>query len=295
MPSEAFVQTCGVVGTGLLVVMLLPQVWQLWRTRNASDLSHLFLGLFNFGLVLLTIYNVFLKLWVFLAGGILQLVLGLLTQAGKVWADGHQRRAQARLGRALSLRTSARLQLRKFVAGAAAPFPLVQPAPSCVAQHLLLDFQLPADAESTAGSEAGQGSPAEQPVSFAAVVKLLRHALTAQGLLLRRGQPGLAPTPSGGSGVSSGSSSVAGEEEDSWRTLGEAALTELFECHDGYAALVWHPATRSLSVDCIGVTAQSMRGMVAAAEAFSADLSQLCPGTKAAASSMGRLPAPAAE
>lgn len=184
-------------------------------------------------------------------------MLGLLTQAGKVWADGHQRRAQARLGRALSLRTGARLQLRKFVAGAAAPFPLVQPAPSCVAQHLLLDFQLPADAESTAGSEAGQGSPAEQPVSFAAVVKLLRHALAAQGLLLRRGQPGLAPTPSGGSGVSSGSSSVAGEEEDSWGTLGEAALTELFECHDGYAALVWHPATRSLSGGCWGVCAWS--------------------------------------
>lgn len=34
---------------GLLVVMLLPQVWQLYKTKNAGDLSHLFLGLFNFG------------------------------------------------------------------------------------------------------------------------------------------------------------------------------------------------------------------------------------------------------
>lgn len=34
---------------GLLVVMLLPQVWQLFRSRHAGDLSHVFLGLFNFG------------------------------------------------------------------------------------------------------------------------------------------------------------------------------------------------------------------------------------------------------
>ncbi|KAL4443652.1 hypothetical protein ABPG75_011389 [Micractinium tetrahymenae] len=300
MPSDVFVQGCGVVGTGLLTVMLVPQVWQLYRSRNAGDLSHLFLGLFNFGLVMLTLYNVFLKLWVFFVGGLLQLALGMLTQAGKLWADRHQQKRRARLGRALSLRSGARLELRKFAAGSAAPFPLARAAPSYGAQHLLLDVQLPAAAEGSsrggaAGGDAGPAHQAGRLVGFATVAQLLRQALAAQGLLLRRSQPGSQPTPSGGSGVSSGSSSADGGADEAWEGGKEAAQTELFECHDGYAVLVWHPASCSLSVDCLAVTAQSMRGMAAAAEAFTAALAQRCPGTKAAASSLGRMPAPAAE
>lgn len=254
---------------------------------------------------MLNIYNVFLKLWVFLAGGILQLgerhacgcglastgwawalstgmgahaypsarvlrhascctahlalpgprpswnpALGVLTQAGKVWADRHQRRQRARLGRALSLRSGARLELRKFAAGSAAPFPLAQPAPSCAAQHLLLDVQLAGAAEGGAGGGAGQASAAERAPGFAAVVQLLRRALAAQGLLLRRGQLGPTPTPSGGSGVSGCSSSADGGAAEPWGAAGEEARTELFECHDGYAVLVWQPATRSLSGGC---------------------------------------------
>ncbi|KAL4443653.1 hypothetical protein ABPG75_011390 [Micractinium tetrahymenae] len=280
--------------------MLLPQVWQLFRTRNAGDLSHVFLGLFNFGMAMLTLYDLFLKLWVFLVGSILQLALGILTQAGKLWADRHQQQRRVRLGHALSLRSGARLELRRFAAGSGAPFLLAHPTPSYTAQHLLLDVQLPAAAEGSsrggaAGGEAGTAHQAGRPVGFAAVVQSLRQALAAQGLLLRRSQPGSQPTPSGGSGVSSGSSSADGGADEAWEGGKEAAQTELFECHDGYAVLVWHPASRSLSVDCLAVTAQSTRGMAAAAEAFTSALMQLCPGAKAAASSLGRLPVPAAE
>ena len=45
------------------------------------------------------------------------------------------------------------------------------------------------------------------------------------------------------------------------------------------------------AVDCLAVTAQSMRSMGAAAEAFSAALAQIYPGSKVAACSLGRLPA----
>lgn len=64
---------------------------------------------------------------------------------------------------------------------------------------------------------------------------------------------------------------------------------------DGHNPLLHALPCHTHAVDCLAVTAQSMRGMAAAAESFTADLEQLCPGTKAAASSMGRLPAPAAE
>lgn len=29
--------------------MMLPQLWQLWRTRSADDLSHVFLAFYNVG------------------------------------------------------------------------------------------------------------------------------------------------------------------------------------------------------------------------------------------------------
>lgn len=33
----------------ILVLMMVPQVYQVWRTRSAADLSHTFLGLYNIG------------------------------------------------------------------------------------------------------------------------------------------------------------------------------------------------------------------------------------------------------
>lgn len=174
-------------------------------------------------------------------------VLGMLTQAGKIWADRQQQKRRVRLGRALSLRSGAGLELRRFAAGSAAPFPLAQPAPSCAAQHLLLDIQLPAPVQDSSG-EAGQAGEAEHLVGFAAATQLLRRALAAQGLLRWHGQPGLpVPTPSSGSGVSSGSSSADCRAREPGGCGEEPARTELLECHDGYVVLVWQSATRSLS------------------------------------------------
>lgn len=53
--------------------MVLPQLWVLWRTRKADDLSHGFLLLFNAGLLLLGLYNVFLGLTVYIIAGFMQL------------------------------------------------------------------------------------------------------------------------------------------------------------------------------------------------------------------------------
>ena len=38
-----------VAAGAILTVMMVPQIWQVWRTRRADDLSHVFLSLFNFG------------------------------------------------------------------------------------------------------------------------------------------------------------------------------------------------------------------------------------------------------
>ena len=47
------------------------------------------------------------------------------------------------------------------------------------------------------------------------------------------------------------------------------------------------------AVDCLAVTEHSMRSMGEAAKAFCAALTERCPGSKVAASSLGRLPASA--
>ena len=171
--------------------------------------------------------------------------LCLLTQAGKVWADRYQRRLHAsqaggRLERALSLRSGAGLEWSKFAAGAEAAFPLLRPAPSHAAQHLLLDARLPATA-GAAGAAAGAESGAE-PASFAAVAELLRGALADTGLLQRAAAlaPGAAQAQQARQGAAQ--AQQGGEAE-----------TALFPCHNGYAALVWHADTASLSSETSGM------------------------------------------
>lgn len=284
-------QGCGVVAAVLLTVMLLPQLWHLFRSRRAEELSHVFMGLMIFGLSMLTVYNVILELWVFMVAALLQLVLCAITQGGKVWADRYQRRLRSQpggqLARALSLRSGAKIELAKFAAGSEAPFPLLRPAPTHTAQHLLLDARLPAVTNNLPAGTVAGADVAPAPFGFADVAELLRGALADAGQLLRRGQ--LGPV----SGLVSGPA-ASRRDEEAQEEEAEEAETAFFECHDGYAALVFHADLRSLSVDCLAVTEQSMRGMVAAAQAFTSALEQRCPGSKVAASSMGRLPAAAA-
>ena len=49
MVSSAVKDVLGAVGGGILSFCLLPQLWKVWRTRSATDLSMPFLVLYNTG------------------------------------------------------------------------------------------------------------------------------------------------------------------------------------------------------------------------------------------------------
>ena len=49
MVSGAVKDALGAVGGGILAFCLLPQLWKVWRTRSATDLSMPFLVLYNTG------------------------------------------------------------------------------------------------------------------------------------------------------------------------------------------------------------------------------------------------------
>jgi hypothetical protein len=135
-----------------------------------------------------------------------------------------------RLAHSLSLRSGARLDLKEFVAGGAAPFPLLRPAPTHAAQHLLLDARLALPAVPEGGASAPEAEALA--AAFAAASGLLREALADAGLLLQPKQAGALPQANG-----------TGKDED-------GAQSAFYQCQDGYAAAVWHGATTSLSGGC---------------------------------------------
>ena len=49
MVSSVVKDVLGAVGGGILSFCLLPQLWKVWRTRSATDLSMPFLVLYNTG------------------------------------------------------------------------------------------------------------------------------------------------------------------------------------------------------------------------------------------------------
>ncbi|PRW56817.1 E2F-associated phospho [Chlorella sorokiniana] len=282
-PSDAVVQMFGILGGVILTAMMFPQMWQLWRTRSADDLSHVFLICYNVGMLLLVFYNLFMKLWVFVVACILQLALGVLLQGGKVWADRWQRtqrkREQGRLAKALSFRSGAKLALREFAAGGGgAPFPRLQPAPSHAMQHLLIDARVVL-APGLAGAAEQQGSVNASAAAdgFAAVSSMLEASLADAGLLQQRRQQ-LGAAGKQQQQPSQGASN--GEDHEAAETS-----TAFFQCQDGYVAAVWHGASASLSVDCLAASEHSMRSMTAAGEAFCSALRQRFPGSRVAASS----------
>lgn len=54
------IEYIGMVAGVLTTSAFVPQVWKIWRTRSARDVSYGMFGLFAFGVLLWLIYGIFL-------------------------------------------------------------------------------------------------------------------------------------------------------------------------------------------------------------------------------------------
>lgn len=122
-----------------------------------------------------------------------------------------------------------RIDISEFGSGSAAPFPLLKPAPSHAAQHLLLDVKLalPAGAAglASAAGAAGKAGAAVNGGSLQggsasvldAVGEMAEAALAAAGLPVQRRQAGSFPSfrrrPSQADGIAASRQSLAGDAQ----------------------------------------------------------------------------------
>lgn len=66
-----FITILGLVAGGLTTIAFLPQMFQIWRTKSAKDVSYIMLIIFMSGLFLWLIYGIILgALPVILANGV---------------------------------------------------------------------------------------------------------------------------------------------------------------------------------------------------------------------------------
>lgn len=67
----------GTLAATLTTISFVPQVWQVWRTRNTGDISLAMYGLFTTGVALWLLYGILLGAWpIIIANGITLLLAG---------------------------------------------------------------------------------------------------------------------------------------------------------------------------------------------------------------------------
>jgi MtN3 and saliva related transmembrane protein len=73
------VETIGVVAGMLTTTAFIPQVWKIWRTRAANDISYGMFALFAFGVLLWLVYGILINApSIVLANGITFLLAALV-------------------------------------------------------------------------------------------------------------------------------------------------------------------------------------------------------------------------
>jgi hypothetical protein len=109
--------------------------------------------MYNTGILLTFVYLYYEGAVVGYVCILVELVLGMFTTTTKVYLDrkaaGKRAAAGGKLAAAPSFQSEVRADLREFLAGGAAPFPLLMtPEESHAAQHLLVDIHLPQNCRS---------------------------------------------------------------------------------------------------------------------------------------------------
>ena len=69
------VDLIGAVAGALTTIAFIPQVWRIWKTRSARDLSLLTYSIFTFGVALWFVYGLLLGAWPIIACNGLTLLL----------------------------------------------------------------------------------------------------------------------------------------------------------------------------------------------------------------------------
>lgn len=150
-PSASANNAIGAIGGAVLAACLCPQLWRLYKTRSARDLSYMYLFLYNTGLALTFVYLFYEEAvagWVCM---LLELACCVLLLAAKFYLDRwgpysarglEEARSNGKLTSSPSLADELRLTAQDFTSGHSAPFPLLHPAPNHSAQHLLIDARL---------------------------------------------------------------------------------------------------------------------------------------------------------
>lgn len=111
--SEAGINVLGGLGGGLLGVCVAPQVWKIWRTRSARDISYTWSVAYTLGLAFNVAYLVLEHATVGWAFGILEVVLAFAVVLSKMYFDAQWKR----MHKTLEARTEASMHgAKRFAA-----------------------------------------------------------------------------------------------------------------------------------------------------------------------------------
>ncbi|PRW59402.1 integrin-linked kinase-associated serine threonine phosphatase 2C [Chlorella sorokiniana] len=339
MPSAAATNAIGAIGGGLLAACLAPQLWKLYATRSARDLSYLFLALYCAGCLLTFVYLYYEDATVAWICILIEVGFSALMIIAKYyldnwgpnsWRAAKKARPESKLTNSPSLAKEIKIDIAEFGAGSAAPFPLLKPAPSHAAQHLLLDVKLAlpagtagaAGAAGTAGMVNGAATGGRQRNGGGSsgsvldtVAEMMEAALVAAGLPAQRRQTGSFPSfrrrPSQADTQDSPQQRQpgdqrAGPEEQPQKGVSKAnlldsgtddeesgsAVPDMFflSCRDGYAVAIYYPDTTTLSVDLLAASEPAILRMGAAGAQLCKQLVAEWPGSRIAANTVSRLP-----
>lgn len=200
-----------------MAACLAPQLWKLYATRSARDLSYLFLCLYCVGCLLSFVYLYYedaTVAWICILSEVGFSALMIIAKyyldnwGPNSWRAAKKARPEAKLTNSPSLAKEIKIDIAEFGSGSTAPFPLLKPAPSHAAQHLLLDVKLAlpagtADAAGAAGTAgaakvaANSGSKrtgGAHALALDAVAEMLEAAMVAAGLPVQRRQTGSFPS-----------------------------------------------------------------------------------------------------
>jgi MtN3 and saliva related transmembrane protein len=73
METSLIFEILGIVGSLILCVSAIPQIVKTYRTKSSGDLSILYLATLMLGLILLMVYSIYVKDFVFIFGNTLAL------------------------------------------------------------------------------------------------------------------------------------------------------------------------------------------------------------------------------
>ena len=71
METSLIFELLGIVGSLILCVSAIPQIVKTYRTKSSGDLSIIYLATLMFGLILLMVYSIYVKDFVFIFGNTL--------------------------------------------------------------------------------------------------------------------------------------------------------------------------------------------------------------------------------